>query len=981
MRIAHTADIHIRGLSRHAEYRDVLERFCADVAASNVDALVIAGDIFHSKISGITPEYVELLTWFTRELSRRVKLTLMTLGNHDGNLSNQARSDAVSPIINAVSLPNVICCKESRAYQITPSALLHVFSLFDRDGWEKLQPVADKFNIACFHGPVAGAVSDAGWSVSETDTSLDTFSAFDALFLGDIHKFQIFSRHDAPWGAYPGSLIQQNFGEDDDKGYAVWTLDASKRAKNAVEFRRIPNQHKFVTLSASDARALTPDPLARYRVFGSKRDTVTAEIAASEMRARGATDVVVRYADDAPLSSASYDADSLSPADLLSVAEAMGFDIGHKAEALLALETAMRDVRARSPERKKWSLRAVSFDNVLSYGLGNSVSFEDKRGIIGLFGPNGVGKSSLVGAISYVLFNEIDRPRAKQASIVNKMSDYCVGRGVLDVDGVTYAIERQTVKTLRRDGGDASQTQLNVFRITSDETVDACGEQRSDTEKLLRSLIGDPDECKSTSIATQGSLTKFIDDGPAPRRQALSRALGLAWLDDVHKLLSERALLKRAELRTLTGTDYGFEIGKCSDALLKHEDAIKQLLRERERLSAEKLQAESKRAESFAKTAMIERVSRLQREIVELERDVQAVSPCRHKSEIVADIDAEMHAAERREVIAAHERSVSRIKSNVDRARKLMTVLRDVPCGGAYASCQFIKEAAAAASTISAEEERLRELISAAPAPLAPAPRLSMRELRAELNESERADAVIARREASAARLAAAREDLAQSPAVLDDRAATALAVKKTDDALLSVDAHLFEAKKAADAMKIKLLRLSSDKKRFDELTAASRDAETLAAAFSKKGVPLAVMRSKIDAVNAKLAELLEAAGTLTARATLNEDDLEIEIADGQSWIPVELACGMQRFFVALAFRMVMAKMSPRSPDFFIIDEGFGVLEESNLEAACKLLQHAKSLFSFVLIVSHVDYVKDVADHLIEVTLDADKRSRVGRAA
>ena len=74
---------------------------------------------------------------------------------------------------------------------------------------------------------------------------------------------------------------------------------------------------------------------------------------------------------------------------------------------------------------------------------------------------------------------------------------------------------------------------------------------------------------------------------------------------------------------------------------------------------------------------------------------------------------------------------------------------------------------------------------------------------------------------------------------------------------------------------------------------------------------------------------------------------------------------------------MVLSKLSPTSSDFFIIDEGFGVLDDNNIENACKLLTNAKSMFNFMLIVSHVDYVKDIADHVLEITTDDSGRSKL----
>ena len=54
----------------------------------------------------------------------------------------------------------------------------------------------------------------------------------------------------------------------------------------------------------------------------------------------------------------------------------------------------------------------------------------------------------------------------------------------------------------------------------------------------------------------------------------------------------------------------------------------------------------------------------------------------------------------------------------------------------------------------------------------------------------------------------------------------------------------------------------------------------------------------------------------------------------------------------------------------FIIDEGFGALDESNIEAWGRLLQSLKKWFKTIIVISHVDEIKDIIDDVIEITND-----------
>ena len=189
MRIAHTADIHIRSLSRHDEYRDVFTAFIADCKKNKVDHIFVGGDIFHTKTSGISPEYIDFLTWWLNAIAEVAPVHLI-LGNHDGNLINQSRQDAISPITQAINNNNIYLYKKSGVYEFHPGFALCVYSLFDEEGWKDVRPKQGKINIACYHGPVQGSVTETGWAIDESQINVDFFKDYDFAFLGDIHKMQ-----------------------------------------------------------------------------------------------------------------------------------------------------------------------------------------------------------------------------------------------------------------------------------------------------------------------------------------------------------------------------------------------------------------------------------------------------------------------------------------------------------------------------------------------------------------------------------------------------------------------------------------------------------------------------------------------------------------------------------------------------------------------------------------------------------------------
>lgn len=195
LRIAHIADVHIRGLSRHAEYVEVFTAFCKDVKKNGADHIFVGGDIFHTKTSGISPEYIDFMIWWLTSMAEVAEVHL-TLGNHDGNLVNLSRQDAISPIIQALNNPKIHLYKKSGVYEFAPGFNWCIFSLFDEDGWDDVKPVVGKVNIACYHGPVWGATTETDWLIEEGLT-VDYFKRFDFCLLGDIHRTQYLGGRDS----------------------------------------------------------------------------------------------------------------------------------------------------------------------------------------------------------------------------------------------------------------------------------------------------------------------------------------------------------------------------------------------------------------------------------------------------------------------------------------------------------------------------------------------------------------------------------------------------------------------------------------------------------------------------------------------------------------------------------------------------------------------------------------------------------------
>lgn len=189
--VAHIADIHIRLFRRHEEYELAFEKLYKDIRSKNLQdfVIVLAGDIVHAK-TDMSPEMVAVTSTFLKNIAD-IAPTILIAGNHDCNLANTNRLDALTPIVNNLNHTNLHYIRDSKIVYVGDTAFA-VCSIFDeQENWPTPSEIDDNFTkIALYHGPVHGSVTDANFVITNRHVHADTFNGFDVVMLGDIHKKQ-----------------------------------------------------------------------------------------------------------------------------------------------------------------------------------------------------------------------------------------------------------------------------------------------------------------------------------------------------------------------------------------------------------------------------------------------------------------------------------------------------------------------------------------------------------------------------------------------------------------------------------------------------------------------------------------------------------------------------------------------------------------------------------------------------------------------
>ena len=132
---------------------------------------------------------------------------------------------------------------------------------------------------------------------------------------------------------------------------------------------------------------------------------------------------------------------------------------------------------------------------------------------VNIFGRNAKGKSSIIGALMYCLFNTSDRGTIKNIHVVNSRKNMCKADVDFTISGNRFRISRKTIKKTTKSG-EWAPTSLDFFRLDNNGEIieDLSDEQRRSTENVIRKMIGTSEEFLLTSLASQGEMNQFIKE-------------------------------------------------------------------------------------------------------------------------------------------------------------------------------------------------------------------------------------------------------------------------------------------------------------------------------------------------------------------------------------------------------------------------------------------------------------------------------------
>ncbi len=173
--------------------------------------------------------------------------------------------------------------------------------------------------------------------------------------------------------------------------------------------------------------------------------------------------------------------------------------------------------------------------------------FRDRR-LVGVVGPIGAGKSSILDAMSFALYGKTPMVAANTKSLIHQRSDGALVALRFVVDGEVW----EAVRALRRRG----QSQHSLSRLAADEPDAEVHDKlvlEADVNARVVELLGlEFDAFTRSVLLAQGRFSEFLRARPAERDGVLKGVFGLDRIDAMRLAAKTRAGEASASLEALS---------------------------------------------------------------------------------------------------------------------------------------------------------------------------------------------------------------------------------------------------------------------------------------------------------------------------------------------------------------------------------------------------------------------------------------------
>ena len=658
---------------------------------------------------------------------------------------------------------------------------------------------------------------------------------------------------------------------------------------------------------------------------------------------------------------------------------------------------------------KQWYIKKIEFNNFLSYGENQILDFTKCNGITFVESdpPNFGGKTVLTVDLLMFLFFNTTTKSSKAEEIFNRFTtkDKVSVRGEITIDGEDYLIVRNLERKKSKAGEWNVKTELDFFKkLPNGELQNFTGEQRRETEKFIKSSIGEQDDFLTTILTTSSNLEDLLESKPTARGQILSRFLGLELLKKKEELGKE---IYSEFSKSMISNVYSGE--KLKQDISDYQEKIEQLLVRSSQVDneLELLKDRLKKGQEFRDSLVEQKHSDIDPSIAivnpkKLDEDIESVRgsifDVRQKIESIKVVEPkEFYHEDKHDEIKEQQSTTFKQKSVVDiKIEDLVKLSQTVSGGIKCEHCGIDLMNAEITATKLAEMDSLRtesknygeKLVEIT------SKEKEFVQLKKDFDEYEKNKLVREKYEANLEsyqlRLNNA-EDTKQKyleaqikieeNRTIEDKINRAT-VKLNE--LTSENVKL-EKEKSNNNLQIKNHQENITKNQtliqtIQEEYEKEKVYKLYLEVFGKNGITKTIMKQMVPMINSELQKLTQDSSYFRLEIKISDkNEVEFWMIDNGTGVEklMSSGSGYERTIASLALRAVLSKIcSLPKPNIIVFDEVFGKVSNDNLEMVGEFFTKIKEYFPKIFVITHNPLVSNWADTIVKVKKE-DNISRV----
>ena len=650
---------------------------------------------------------------------------------------------------------------------------------------------------------------------------------------------------------------------------------------------------------------------------------------------------------------------------------------------------------------KKWYLKKIEFSNFLSYGENQVIDYETLNGIVVIESdpPNFAGKSIISLDLPLFLFFNTTTRTTKVEDIFNKFTDKnkVSVKGTINIDGDDYIISRIMERKLNKSGEWNVKSELEFFKVLSDgELQNFTGEQRRETEKFIKTSIGEEDDFLMTILTTGSNLESLLEAKPTARGQVLSRFLGLDTIKkkeeigkEVYSEYSKGMLSNVFNIEQLKTdiTNYEKNIGLLEDANKENKVKLSDV--------DEKIKIGEKYRDNLLKTKhsdidkelVIFDPMKAEDEVKNYEKQKQQTHLELNNLKIVEPTNF-YHEDRHDEIRTTLTKKKSDLAVNDSQLREIINLMSKYSngitcehCGIELINATYTQQKVSKKGELEKISDDLKTEINELTES-----ELTFVSLKKEFDEYEKAKLIKEKLQLNL-------ESIELKIDTIKDKIRRYNEIQNKIADNNKIEAQLIKAKVRLDELTIERDRVNREisnneyqivnykgkieenTKRITKILEESEKEKIYKIyldLYGKNGVSKQIMKSMIPMINSELQRLMEGSANFNLEIRISDkNEVEFWMIDSSTGIEKLMitGSGYEKTISSLAIRSVLSKVcSLPKPNIIVFDEVFGKISDDNLEMVGEFFKKIKEYFDKVMIITHNPLISQWADTVVRVS-------------